>query len=251
MNAIDAWLAGDGDEVELVEALAEGSARRELVELALIDVLLPRSAPPPRPAVRARRVAAVAAVVVAVAMIVALWLRPRDMDVPASPHVIVTLEPGSRAMTVEDRTTLYEGGIAVRAPDDGVRTIDTPIGSVALMPGTRATLRASSAPAALYVEVSAGQATVTGEILRSGQRGTYGDRIAGRRLGPRVVVTILRIDGARLEARLPSGTTQNFLLSQTVEISGALSRGDRAELILAPNENEVFVIAPYSPGRTP
>ena len=248
MNAIDAWLAGDGDERELVEALADRAARRELVDLALIDVLLTRSAPP-RPAPRARRVAASAAVVVLVAMVVALLLRPRD-DTPPSPRMVVTLEPNSRAITVAERTTLYDGGIAVRAPDDEVRTIDTPIGAVSLAPGTRATLRASSAPAALYVEVSAGEATVAREVLQSGQRATFGDRIAARRLGPRVVVTLLRIDGARLEARLPSGATQNFALSRTVDVSG-FSRGDRVELILSPNETEVFVVAPYSPGRTP
>ena len=61
------------------------------------------------------------------------------------------------------------------------------------------------------------------------------------------VVTILRLDGARLEARLPSGAAQNFLLSPTAEVSGALSPGDRVELILSPSGREVFFAAPYPP----
>jgi hypothetical protein len=67
-----------------------------------------------------------------------------------------------------------------------------------------------------------------------------------RRLGPRIVVTVRAIEGNRLEARLLSGATQRFLLSSTVQIDGMFSRGDAAELILAPGENEVFFVEPYA-----
>src|SRR5262249_3708116 len=150
------------------------------------------------PAVRARRVAAAAAIVVVAAMIAVLLLRPRGEDAPAS-HLVVALEPGSRAVTANDHTVLDHGGISVTNPGDAPRTVAPPVGPVTLAPGTQATLRASGAPAALYVDVSAGQVRVAGEALPAGQRAVFGDRVAARRLGPRVVVTIVRIDGNQIE----------------------------------------------------
>jgi hypothetical protein len=232
MSAIDDWL--DGDDVDLTAALADPAARRDLVELSMIEALLPRAAPLPR---KRSRTAAIAAVIVVVAMIAVLLVRPRHRD---DDTAIVTPESDGRVNAAGDRTTLADGGTVIASADRHI--VDTPVGPVVVAKDTRALLRASASPPALYVEVIAGEATVGDEHLRAGQRAAYGDAGARHRLGPRVVVELLRLDAHRLEARLPSGETKAYVVSMTVAIEAAVERGDNVELVLSPDEHEVFVI---------
>jgi len=81
----------------------------------------------------------------------------------------------------------------------GVRhTIVTPLGPIELAPDARVTVRSSSVPPALYIDVMAGEARIAGETLRAGDRRELGDFAARRRLGPRVSVRILQLDDSRL-----------------------------------------------------
>jgi hypothetical protein len=224
VSAVDDWL--DGEDVDLVAALADPAARRDVVELALVEALLPKAPPPRRHA--SPRTAAIAALVVAIAMIAVLLLLPRQRH-----------DDGA-LVRAEDHTRIADSDAVVVAVKR--RVVDTPIGVVTLAPATRALIRATSSPAALYVDVIAGEATIGAEVLRAGARGVYGDRMARRRLGPRVVVELLRIDARRLEARLASGETKSYVVSSTVAIETRAARGDTVELILSPDEHEVFVV---------
>jgi len=203
MSAIDAWL--DGDDVELEAALADPAARAELVELAMIEVLLPRvSAPVRRPS---RALPAIAALVVIAAMIAVLvW--PRH---PAG---------------------------------DASRVIDTPLGPVTLAPGSHVTVRVSQSPAAVYIRVDAGEATLGSDVVHAGERRELGDRMARRRLGPQVVARVVDLEGATLDATvIPFGIAKRFVVSRTAEIAADVRPGDVVTLTLSPDEHEVFVIA--------
>jgi len=236
MSAIDDWLAGD--DVDLSAALGDAAGRRELVELALVEVMLPAAtAAAPRPAPpgqRARRVAAIAGLAVAVAMIVVLLLRPRPRISYTPPPAAA--EHGTRFSAVLDDTT------PALAPIDDTRVVGTPLGPVVLAPHTQATVRAWAVPAALYIEVTAGSATFAGQTLRAGERAAFGDMVARRRLGPRAVVRILALDARQLEASLPSGSSKRFKLSTAAEIAPGVKVGDRVELVLSPSETEVFYV---------
>lgn len=225
------------------DALATPEGRRALVELALVEALLPRvvqAAPRPVGVRTPWRSAAIAAAVALAAVIVVVLVRPRGA--PPDDSTIIAPEPRGQALTVGDVTIVSSGG-AVVVTRAGVRhTIATPLGPIALAPDARVTVRSSPVPPALYVEVLAGEATFAGEALRAGDRREYGDLAARRRLGPRVTVRILQLDARRLEAELPSGGHKTYTVSIAVERDPGIGPGDRAELVLSPSENEVFVI---------
>jgi hypothetical protein len=166
---------------------------------------------------RASRYAAVAALVVIAAMIaVLLWPR-RDGRLDSGEVVVAS---------------------------DAPRVIDTPLGPATLAPGTRATVRASASPAAVYIEVEVGEVSLGSDVLRAGQRGAFGDRIARRRLGPQIRVRIVAIHDANLDAMLlPSGSAKTFVISRTVESAPDVRPGDQVTLTVSPDEHEVFVIS--------
>jgi hypothetical protein len=238
VTAIDDWF--DDVELDLAAALDDPRARRDLVELAMVEVLLPRM-PTASPNVKhRRRTAAIAGSIVAVAMVIALLLLPRREH----PGATIVVDPRSRVVTAGDRTTLSDGGIHVVTAAEAEHVVDTPIGPVHVAPGSQAVLRANLSPPALYVEVTAGTATIGNEILHADQRGAYGDRITRRRLGPRIVVVIDTVDSRHLEATIPSGARRTFVMSRTVKLEAPATQGNTVELILSPDENEVFFVEP-------
>jgi hypothetical protein len=238
VTAIDDWF--DDVELDLAAVLDDPGARRDLVELAMLEALLPRM-PAASPRVNhRRRTAAIAGSVVGIAMIVAYLLRPRhELTGPT-----VVADPRSHVVTAGDRTTLSDGAIQVATTIDAEHVVDTPVGPVHVAPGSHVVVRANLAPPALYVEVTSGTATVGNEALHADQRGAYGDRIARRRLGPRLVVHIDAVDARHLEATLPAGAHRTFVMSRTVRLDAPATPGDTVELIVSPDESEVFFVEP-------
>jgi hypothetical protein len=242
VSAIDDWF--DGDDVDLASALADPGARRELVERAMLEVLLPRMPAPRMPPPRRRsRTAVIAAVVVAIAMVIVLLLGVRPHH--AVDFAVVTPERNGRVVTGGERTALAAGGTTIAASRPHV--VDTPLGQVTLAAGTRAVLRASESPAALYVEVIAGEASFGGEVLGAGQRAAYGDWFARRRLGPRVVVEVVDRDAQRLAGRLGSGELRTYVVSSSAALDVRAEPGERVQLILSPSEREVLVVTAPDP----
>jgi hypothetical protein len=231
------------EDLDFDEALDTPEARRALVELALVEVLLPRVVQAsPRPVAQRApwRTAAIALAVAVAAVIVVVLVRPRGA--PPDDSTIVAPEPRGQALTIGDVTIVSTGGAVVVTRAGVGHTIATPLGPIVLAPDARVTVRSSSVPPALYVDVLAGEARVAGETLRAGDRREFGDLAARRKLGPRVTVRILQLDARRLEAELPSGAHKTFTVSSNVERDPGITAGDRAELVLSPFESEVFVI---------
>jgi hypothetical protein len=239
--SIDAWLDGDDAEVDIVALLDDGAVRRDLVELALIENLLPRVTMAARPRSPRRRIAFVAAGVAVVAILLVLWLRRDDV---ARPRPQVVGEPGVQMTIRDDSVHVMNGGASIVAPDDRGTVVETPVGPVSLAARTRVTIRVSAEPAAMFVGVDAGAATIGQQTLRDGEGLELGDVAARRHLGPRIGATILRVDGNHLEVRTATDAMKELILSRNVEIDTPMTIGAEVTLILAPNQSEVFVVEP-------